>query len=228
MGLFVWQTEFAGMIFKKIGRSEQNEYKGDKKVMGYLELLLIGVGLAMDAFAVSICKGLNMKTINKKHCFIIALFFGGFQALMPFIGWLAGIQFEHYIKAFDHWIAFVLLVVIGGHIVVEVFRGEDEEDEVCLCAAEASEEHLDIKELFLLAIATSIDALAVGVTFAFLQVEIVPAIIIIGSVTFVISAAGVFIGNIFGSKYKSRAELAGGIILILLGIKILLEHLGIV
>ena len=190
--------------------------------MGYLELLLIGVGLAMDAFAVSICKGLNMKTINKKHCFIIALFFGGFQALMPFIGWLAGIQFEHYIKAFDHWIAFVLLVVIGGHMVVEVLRGEDEEDEVCLCAAEAAEEHLDIKELFLLAIATSIDA------FAFLQVEIVPAIIIIGSVTFVISAAGVFIGNIFGSKYKSRAELAGGIILILLGIKILLEHLGIV
>lgn len=108
----MWQTEFADMIFKKIGRSEQNEYKGDKKVMGYLELLLIGVGLAMDAFAVSICKGLNMKTINKKHCFIIALFFGGFQALMPFIGWLAGIQFEHYIKAFDHWIAFVLLVVI--------------------------------------------------------------------------------------------------------------------
>ena len=113
-------------------------------------------------------------------------------------------------------------------MVVEVLRGEDEEDEVCLCAAEAVEEHLDIKELFLLAIATSIDALAVGVTFAFLQVEIVPAIIIIGSVTFVISAAGVFIGNIFGSKYKSRAELAGGIILILLGIKILLEHLGIV
>lgn len=113
-------------------------------------------------------------------------------------------------------------------MVVEVLRGEDEEDEVCLCAAEASEEHLDIKELFLLAIATSIDALAVGVTFAFLQVNIIPAIIIIGSVTFVISAAGVFIGNIFGSKYKSRAELAGGIILILLGIKILLEHLGIV
>lgn len=196
--------------------------------MGYLELLLIGVGLAMDAFAVSVCKGLKMKVINKKHCFIIALFFGGFQALMPFLGWLAGIQFESYIQAFDHWIAFVLLVVIGGHMVVEVLRGEEDADEVCLCAAEVSEEHLDIKELFLLAIATSIDALAVGVTFAFLQVEIVPAIIIIGSVTFVISAAGVFIGNIFGSKYKSRAELAGGIILILLGVKILLEHLGII
>ena len=173
--------------------------------MGYLELLLIGVGLAMDAFAVSICKGLNMKVVNKKHCFMIALFFGGFQALMPLIGWLAGIQFEHYIKAFDHWIAFVLLVMIGGHMVVEVIRGEEEEDEVCLCAAEVSEERLDMKELLLLAIATSIDALAVGVTFAFLQVEIVPAIVIIGSVTFVISAAGVFIGNIFGSKYKSRA-----------------------
>ena len=194
----------------------------------FIELLLIGVGLSMDAFAVSICKGLAMRRVNKKQAFVIGLFFGGFQALMPFVGWLLGSQFEKYITSIDHWIAFVLLVVIGGHMVVEVLRGEDEEDEVCLCAAEAAEEHLDIKELFLLAIATSIDALAVGVTFAFLQVNIVPAIIIIGSVTFVISAAGVFIGNIFGSKYKSRAELAGGIILILLGIKILLEHLGIV
>ena len=196
--------------------------------MGLTELFILAVGLSMDAFAVSVCKGLSLGKIKTTHMCIAGAWFGGFQALMPFIGWLAGIQFEHYIKAFDHWIAFVLLVVIGGHMVVEVLRGEDEEDEVCLCAAEAAEEHLDIKELFLLAIATSIDALAVGVTFAFLQVEIVPAIIIIGSVTFVISAAGVFIGNIFGSKYKSRAELAGGIILILLGIKILLEHLGIV
>ena len=182
----------------------------------------------MDAFAVSVCKGLSVKKMEPKHALICGAYFGGFQALMPTIGYLLGSQFESMITQIDHWIAFVLLVVIGGHMVVEVLRGEDEEDEVCLCAAEAVEEHLDIKELFLLAIATSIDALAVGVTFAFLQVEIVPAIIIIGSVTFVISAAGVFIGNIFGSKYKSRAELAGGIILILLGIKILLEHLGIV
>ena len=196
--------------------------------MGLLELFLIAVGLSMDAFAVSVCKGLSVKKMEPKHALICGAYFGGFQALMPTIGYLLGSQFESMITQIDHWIAFVLLVVIGGHMVVEVLRGEDEEDEVCLCAAEAAEEHLDIKELFLLAIATSIDALAVGVTFAFLQVNIVPAIIIIGSVTFVISAAGVFIGNIFGSKYKSSAELAGGIILILLGIKILLEHLGIV
>ena len=196
--------------------------------MGLLDLLLVAVGLSMDAFAVSVCKGLNTKKHPAKAGLIAGVYFGGFQALMPTIGYLLGSQFESMITQIDHWIAFVLLVVIGGHMVVEVLRGEDEEDEVCLCAAEAAEEHLDIKELFLLAIATSIDALAVGVTFAFLQVNIVPAIIIIGSVTFVISAAGVFIGNIFGSKYKSSAELAGGIILILLGIKILLEHLGIV
>ena len=196
--------------------------------MGIVELLLTAIGLSMDAFAVSVCKGLGMRKMRYDQALVIGLYFGVFQALMPLLGWLLGTSFSRYIQAFDHWIAFVLLVVIGGHMVVEVLRGEDEEDEVCLCAAEAAEEHLDIKELFLLAIATSIDALAVGVTFAFLQVNIVPAIIIIGSVTFVISAAGVFIGNIFGSKYKSRAELAGGIILILLGIKILLEHLGIV
>lgn len=190
--------------------------------MGYIELLLIGIGLAMDAFAVSICKGLNMRVVNKKHCFIIALFFGGFQALMPWIGWLVGKQFERYITRFDHWIAFILLAVIGGKMVVDVLR-EKEEEECCV----KGESRLDIKELFFLAIATSIDALAVGISFAFLKVSIIPAIIIIGVVTFVISAMGVFIGNIFGSKYKSRAELVGGIILILLGVKILLDHLGI-
>ena len=216
MGLFVWQTEFAGMIFKKIGRSEQNEDKGDKKVMGYLELLLIGVGLAMDAFAVSICKGLNMKTINKKHCFIIALFFGGFQALMPFIGWLAGIQFEHYIKAFDHWIAFVLLGIIGINMIKEAREDEDEE-------LNAS---FDVKTMLALAVATSIDALAVGVTFAFLHVNIVWAVTFIGCTTFILSAIGVKVGNVFGMKYKSKAEFVGGLILVLMGIKILLEHLG--
>lgn len=192
------------------------------KIMGYIELVLLGVGLAMDAFAVSICKGLKMRKVNKVHCLVIALFFGGFQALMPTIGWLVGKQFERFITAFDHWIAFILLAVIGGKMVVDVLC-EKEDNEVC----PSVEERLDIKELFLLAIATSIDALAVGITFAFLEVAILPAVTIIGVVTFVISAAGVFIGNIFGSRYKSRAELVGGIILILIGTKILLNHLGI-
>lgn len=189
--------------------------------MGIVELLLIGIGLSMDAFAVAICKGLNMKKINKVHCFVIALFFGGFQALMPFIGWLLGKQFEVYITSVDHWIAFVLLALIGGNMVRESMEKDEEEK------GEECPQKLNVKELFLLAIATSIDALAVGITFAFLQVRIVPAITIIGITTFVISIIGVFVGNIFGSKYKNKAELAGGIILILIGLKILLEHLGI-
>lgn len=188
--------------------------------MGIVELLLIGIGLSMDAFAVSICKGLNMKKVNKVHCAVIALFFGGFQALMPLIGWALGKQFESYITSIDHWIAFVLLALIGGNMVRESRQKEEEEIEKC-------EPKLNIKELFLLAIATSIDALAVGITFAFLKVNIIPAIAIIGTTTFIISAIGVFVGNIFGSKYKDKAELAGGIILILIGVKILLEHLGI-
>ncbi len=188
--------------------------------MGIVELLLIGIGLSMDAFAVSICKGLNMKKVNKVHCAVIALFFGGFQALMPLIGWALGKQFESYITSIDHWIAFVLLALIGGNMVRESRQKEEEEVEKC-------EPKLNIKELFLLAIATSIDALAVGITFAFLKVNIIPAIAIIGTTTFIISAIGVFVGNIFGSKYKDKAELAGGIILILIGVKILLEHLGI-
>ena len=196
--------------------------------MGLVEILLIALGLSADAFAVSVCKGLSAGKLKPRHYLSVGLWFGGFQALMPLLGWLLGTSFSRYIQAFDHWIAFVLLVVIGGHMVVEVLRGEDEEDEVCLCAAEAAEEHLDIKELFLLAIATSIDALAVGVTFAFLQVNIVPAITIIGCTTFVISIAGVYVGNVFGARYKSRAELTGGVILILIGLKILLEHLGVI
>ncbi len=189
--------------------------------MGIVELLLIGIGLSMDAFAVAICKGLNMKKVNKIQCLVIALFFGGFQALMPLIGWLLGKQFEVYITSVDHWIAFILLALIGGNMVKESMeKDEGEKEGEC-------PQKLDIKELFLLAIATSIDALAVGITFAFLQVQIVPAITIIGITTFVISIIGVFVGNIFGSKYKNKAELAGGIILILIGLKILLEHLGI-
>ena len=188
--------------------------------MGIFELLLVGVGLSMDAFAVAVCKGLNMRKVNKVHCFVIALFFGGFQALMPLIGWVLGIQFEQYITSFDHWIAFVLLAFLGGKMVLEALK-EDEEE------INKTESTLNIKELFILAIATSIDALAVGITFAFLNVNIIPAITLIGCTTFVLSAIGVFIGNIFGSRYKSKAELAGGVILILIGAKILLDHLGI-
>ena len=188
----------------------------------FFTLLLMGVGLAMDAFAVSICKGLSMRKVNKKQCLVIGLFFGGFQALMPFIGWVLGSQFEQYITSIDHWIALILLGFIGGKMVVEAIREKDEAVEVG-----KMDPPLDSKEMFILAIATSIDALAVGITFAFLQVPIVEAVSIIGITTFVISVIGVYVGNFFGNRYKKKAELAGGIILILIGLKILLEHLGI-
>lgn len=188
----------------------------------FFTLLLMGVGLSMDAFAVSICKGLSMRKVNKKQCLVIGLFFGGFQALMPFIGWALGSQFEQYITSIDHWIAFILLGFIGGKMVVEAIRETDEAVEVG-----KMDPPLDLKEMFILAIATSIDALAVGITFAFLQVPIVEAISIIGITTFVISVIGVYVGNFFGNRYKKKAELAGGMILILIGLKILLEHLGI-
>lgn len=188
--------------------------------MGLFELILISVGLAMDAFAVSICKGLNMRRMNNRHAGIIALFFGGFQALMPFFGWILGKQFERYIISIDHWIAFILLAVIGANMIHEAFCEEDEADT-------DSSGHLDLKELLMLAIATSIDALAVGITFAFLQVNILPAVSLIGIITFIIAFAGVHIGHQFGSRYEKKAEIAGGIILILIGLKILLEHLGV-
>ena len=188
----------------------------------FFTLLLMGVGLSMDAFAVSICKGLSMRKVNKKQCLVIGLFFGGFQALMPFIGWVLGSQFEQYITSIDHWIAFILLGFIGGKMVVEAIREKDDAVEVG-----KMDPPLDLKEMFILAIATSIDALAVGITFAFLQVPIVEAISIIGITTFVISVIGVYVGNFFGNRYKKKAELAGGMILILIGLKILLEHLGI-
>ena len=181
-----------------------------------------GIGLSMDAFAVSICKGLAMRKVNKKQALVIGLFFGGFQALMPFIGWALGMQFQRYITNIDHWIASVLLVFIGGKMIVEAVKPEEEE------AVEVLDPPLDIKQMFLLAIATSIDALAVGVTFAFLDYPIVEAISIIGVTTFVISIGGVYVGNFFGSRYKNKAELAGGLILVLLGVKILLEHLGVI
>ena len=189
--------------------------------MGILELFLIGVGLSMDAFAVAICQGLCMPKLNLRHGAIIALFFGGFQALMPFLGWVLGSQFANYIQNIDHWVAFVLLALIGGNMIREAMSPEDEET---ACAVDY---RLDYKQLFLMAIATSIDALAVGVTFAFLRVKIVPAVTLIGCTTFCLSLVGVVVGNFFGARYKRRAELTGGIILVLLGLKILLEHLGI-
>lgn len=188
--------------------------------MGILEVFLIGVGLSMDAFAVAICRGLKMQKLNAGQTALIALFFGGFQALMPLIGWFLGTQFESYITAIDHWIAFILLAVIGGKMIYDSFK-KDEDDS-------SEKSVLNIKELLVMAIATSIDALAVGITFAFLDVNIWSSISIIGVTTFVLSAIGVLIGHKFGAKYKNKAELAGGVILILIGLKILLEHLGVI
>jgi len=186
--------------------------------MGLLELILIAVGLSMDAFAVALCKGLNMRKLTLRNSAIIALFFGGFQGAMPLLGWALGKQFESYITSIDHWIAFALLVLIGGNMIREVFKKDDDEME--------AEDNLNLKELLLLAIATSIDALAVGITFAFLQVSILPAVSLIGAITFVLSLVGVVIGHKFGAKFKSKAEFAGGFVLILIGTKIILEHLG--
>lgn len=187
-----------------------------------IELFLLGMGLSMDAFAVSVCKGLGMRKLNKKQALIIGLYFGGFQALMPFVGWLLGSQFQKYITSIDHWIAFILLGFIGGKMMIEAVREWNEEEVVDVMDAPT-----DHKNMLVLAVATSIDALAVGITFAFLGTPIVEAITIIGITTMVISIAGVVVGNFFGSRYKSKAEFIGGLILVLLGLKILLEHLGI-
>lgn len=185
--------------------------------MGIIELFILAVGLSMDAFAVSVCKGLSLGKIKIKHMCIAGLWFGGFQALMPLIGYLLGSNFSELVAKYDHWIAFVLLALIGGNMIKEALGKEED----------SMDNSMGFKAMLLLAIATSIDALAVGVTFAFLDVPIVPAISFIGVVTFVLSAIGVKVGSLFGYKYKSKAELCGGIILILLGIKILLEGIGI-
>ena len=185
--------------------------------MDLLTLLTLAVGLAMDAFAVSICKGLAMREKVFGKGIVIGLWFGGFQALMPTIGFFLGTQFKDQITSIDHWIAFVLLGLIGINMVKEALSNDEEQ----------ADDSIAVKEMFMLAVATSIDALAVGITFAFLNVHIVSAASMIGVCTFLISFAGVKIGNIFGTKYKSKAELAGGIILILLGFKILFEHLHI-
>lgn len=188
--------------------------------MSIIEIILVGVSLAMDAFAVSMCKGLSMPKINYKHALIIALFFGVFQAVMPLLGWLLGSAFEKYITTFDHWIAFGLLLILGTKALVDAIRDKDDD--------EKKEYKLDFKELTALAVATSIDALAVGVTFAFLQVSLALSVSLIGVITFVLCLLGVIIGNKFGSKWKKPASIAGGVVLIFMGVKILLEHLGVI
>lgn len=187
--------------------------------MGLVEIILIAVSLAMDAFAVSICKGLSMKKMDWKKAIIIGLYFGLFQGGMPLIGYLLGVGFEESIKFIDHWIAFGLLAFIGGNMIKEALSKKEEDDEV--------DDKVDFKTMVVLAVATSIDALAVGVTFAFLEVNIILAVSLIAIITFVLSCIGVKLGNVFGDKYEKKAELAGGIVLILIGLKILLEHLGI-
>lgn len=187
--------------------------------MSFLDIFLIGVALSMDAFAVSVCKGLSVKKAGVKHMLTVGVYFGGFQALMPMLGFLLGYKFESFITNIDHWIAFVLLAIIGGNMIREAL-GKDEDDK--------ENDDFSFRAMLPLAVATSIDALAVGISFAFLGVDIVTAALLIGATTFVLSGAGIFVGNIFGSKYKSKAELAGGIVLILIGAKILLEHLGII
>ena len=184
-----------------------------------MELVLIAIGLSMDAFAVSLCKGLCMKKLNMRQGAVIALFFGGFQLLMPLIGWALGKQFERFITPVDHWIAFALLAYIGGKMIWDALRDRGEE----VCPVDGK---LDYRELLMMAIATSIDALAVGITFAFLQTPIVTAVVEIGVITFALSLVGVAIGHRFGTKFKRKAEVGGGVVLILIGLKILLEHLG--
>lgn len=184
--------------------------------MGIVELFILAVGLSMDAFAVAVCKGLSLGKIKLKHMAIVGAWFGAFQALMPLIGYFLGSFFAETIKKYAHWIAFVLLIFLGVSMIKEAL---EEEESIDCC--------VNAKDMFPLAVATSIDALAVGVTFAFLQVSIIPAVSFIGVVTFVCSAVGVKIGSIFGSKYSSKAQICGGIILILIGIKTLLSGLGI-
>lgn len=184
--------------------------------MSLITLFITAVGLSMDAFAVSICKGLALKKINLKKACLVGLWFGGFQALMPLLGYLLGSQFKQSVESIDHWIAFALLSLIGFNMIKEALSKEEEK----------ADDSLSVRTMLLLAVATSIDALAVGVTYAFLQVNIVPAVSFIGIITFTLSAIGVKVGNVFGVKYKSKAELTGGVILVLIGARILTEHLG--
>lgn len=184
--------------------------------MSIIEIALIGVGLAMDAFAVSICKGLAMRRMNYKKAIIIAAFFGVFQALMPALGYVLGTTFANKIAAIDHWIAFILLALIGANMIKEALSSDDDE---------CQDDSLRLGDLIMLSIATSIDALAVGITFAFFNVSLLLSVSMIGIITFIICVIGVKVGNLFGEKYKSKAELAGGLILIVMGAKILIDHL---
>lgn len=186
--------------------------------MGIVSIIVIAIGLAMDAFAVAICKGLSMKKMSWKKGLIVGGYFGFFQGIMPLIGYLLGIGFHEKVSQVDHWFAFILLSAIGINMLKEVFSKEED----------CKNDSVNFKEMVVLAIATSIDALAVGITMAFLDVNIILAVVAIGIITFAISVLGVKIGNIFGDKYEKKAEFVGGIILILMGLKILLEHLGLI
>lgn len=195
--------------------------------MGLIELILLAVGLSMDAFAVAVCKGLAMKKIKLSHALICGAWFGGFQALMPFLGYILGSRFEKYIDSVAPWVAFVLLAFIGGNMIREALSFEED----------AASSKLDVKTMFIMAVATSIDALAVGITFACVPVDIIDAsklvntligVLIIGIITFLISCIGVKIGSVFGTKYKRKAEITGGVILLLIGLKILLDYYGII
>ena len=185
--------------------------------MNVTTLFILALGLAMDAFAVSICKGVSLRQLRPIHMIKSGLWFGGFQALMPIVGYLLGVQFESAITAVDHWVAFILLAIIGGNMIREAHSGSEEEND-----------SMDVKTMFLLAVATSIDALAIGITFAVLKVNVLLSAVLIGAVTFVLSAIGIKAGSRFGMKYKSSAEMLGGCILIFIGVKVLVEHLEII
>ena len=185
--------------------------------MGIFEIIIISIGLAMDAFAVSICKGLSMIKLNWKNAIIISLYFGIFQGVMPIIGYSLGTTLSGLVENIDHWIIFILLSIIGINMIQESFNNKEEN----------TDENISIKTMFILAFATSIDALAVGITFAFFKINLLLSVILIGVITFVVSLIGVRIGNKFGDKYKNKAKLFGGAILISIGIKVLLEHLSI-
>ena len=191
--------------------------------MGIVELLLVAVGVSMDAFAVSICRGLGMRRLNLRMAAVLALFFGGFQALMPLVGWALGSQFMSLISPVDHWVAFVLLALIGGKMLWEAVH--DEEGECRDCDRDDAS-RIDLREFLVLAVATSIDALAVGISFAALSVDIVPAVCLIGVTTFAFSFVGVAVGHFFGARYEKPASVVGGVVLVLIGLKILVEHLG--
>lgn len=204
------QKKIKKLVFKSFHIFAASFFNG----MSITEIIIIAIGLSMDAFSVSICKGLNSRIFSTKTAISCGLWFGGFQALMPLIGYVLGMQFESYIRDYDHWVAFGLLALIGGNMIREALSSDDEEHD----------EKNGFVTMLILAIATSIDALAVGISLACLKANIWMSVAIIGVTTFVFSVVGVRIGNVFGTRYKNKAEFCGGVILILIGIKILVEH----